>query len=57
MGETDDPTKQEIEELEEMFGGWGRRAYEVPDGKLVQAEREVQRTYGDVISIDKKAKS
>ena len=57
VGETDDPTKQEIEELEEMFGGWGRRAYEVPDGKLVQAEREVQRTYGDVISIDKKAKS
>ncbi len=57
VGEADDPTKQEIEELEKMFGGWGRRAYEVPDGKLVQAEREVQRTYGDVISIDKKAKS
>ena len=57
VGEADDPTKQEIKELEELFGGWGRRAYEVPDGKLVQAEREVQRTYGDVISIDKKAKS
>lgn len=57
VGEADDPTKQEIEELEKMFGGWGRRAYEVPDGKLVQAEREVQVTFGDVISIDKKAKS
>ena len=57
VGEADDPTKQEIEELEAMFGGWGRRGYEVPDGKLVQAEREVQMTYGDVISIDKKAKS
>ena len=57
VGEADDPTKQEIEELEKMFGGWGRRTYEVPDGKLVQAEREVQVTFGDVISIDKKAKS
>jgi hypothetical protein len=27
------------------------------DGKLVQAEREIQATFGDVVSIDKKAKS
>jgi hypothetical protein len=56
----DDPNyivKQEIEELQQMFGGWQRRAYEVPDGKLVQAEREIQSTFGDVVSIDKKAKS
>jgi hypothetical protein len=29
-----------------MFGGWARRAYEVPDGRLVQGEREVYSTYG-----------
>lgn len=48
---------QEIREIEQMFGGWQRRTYEVPDGKLVQAEREIQATFGDVVSIDKKAKS
>ena len=48
---------RETEELEQMFGGWQRRTYEVPDGKLVQAEREIQSTFGDVVSIDKKAKS
>jgi hypothetical protein len=48
---------QEIKEIEQMFGGWQRRTYEVPDGKLVQAEREIQATFGDVVSIDKKAKS
>ena len=48
---------KEIEELQQMFGGWQRRAYEVPDGKLVQAEREIHATFGDVVSIDKKAKS
>jgi hypothetical protein len=47
----------EIREIEQMFGGWQRRTYEVPDGKLVQAEREIQATFGDVVSIDKKAKS
>ena len=56
-----DPTEailaQEIQELENMFGGWQRRTYEVPDGRLVQGEREIQSTYGDYVSIDKKAKS
>jgi hypothetical protein len=40
-----------------MFGGWQRRAYEVPDGRLVQAEREIYRDTGDQVSVDKKAKS
>ena len=60
VGTADDPNyivKQEIEELQQMFGGWNRRIYEVPDGRLVQAEREIQSTFGDVVSIDKKAKS
>ena len=60
IGTADDPdyiVKQEIEELQQMFGGWNRRIYEVPDGRLVQAEREIQSTFGDVVSIDKKAKS
>ena len=48
---------RETEELEQMFGGWQRRTYEVPDGRLVQSEREIQATYSDVVSIDKKAKS
>lgn len=56
-----DPTEailaQEIQEIEQMFGGWQRRTYEVPDGRLVQGEREIQATYGDYVSIDKKAKS
>lgn len=60
IGTADDPdyiVKQEIEELQQMFGGWNRRIYEVPDGRLVQAEREVRATFGDVISVDRKAKS
>lgn len=60
FGTADDPNyivKQEIEELQQMFGGWNRRIYEVPDGRLVQAEREIQAAFGDVVSIDKKAKS
>ena len=56
-----DPTEaiivQEIQEIDQMFGGWQRRTYEVPDGRLVQGEREIQATYGDYVSIDKKAKS
>ena len=36
---------------------WSRRTYEVPDGRLVQAEREVYSTYGHMVSIDAKAKS
>jgi hypothetical protein len=47
----------EIEEAQRMFGGWARRAYEVPDGRLVQGEREVYSTYGQRVSIDAKAKS
>ena len=45
------------QEIDQMFGGWQRRTYEVPDGRLVQSEREIQSTYGDTVSIDKKAKS
>ena len=52
-----DPNAILEQEIEQMFGGWQRRTYEVPDGRLVQAEREIQATYGDVVSIDKKAKS
>lgn len=40
-----------------LHGGWPRRNYEVPDGRLVQAEREIYQTFGDVVSIDDKAKS
>lgn len=36
---------------------WDRRNYEVPDGRLVQAEREVYQTFGEKVSIDRKAKS
>lgn len=36
---------------------WPRRNYEVPDGRLVQAEREVYQQYGVRVSIDAKAKS
>ena len=36
---------------------WDRRNYEVPDARLVQAEREIYQTFGDVASIDAKAKS
>ena len=45
------------QEIDQMFGGWQRCTYEVPDGRLVQSEREIQSTYGDVVSIDRKAKS
>ena len=36
---------------------WPRRNYEVPDGRLVQAEREIYQFFGDVVSVDAKAKS
>ena len=36
---------------------WSRRNYEVPDARLVQAEREIYRTFGDMVSINDKAKS
>jgi hypothetical protein len=52
-----DPNLILEQEIDHMFGGWQRRTYEVPDGRLVQSEREIQATYGDVVSIDKKAKS
>ena len=60
LGTADDPNyilQQEIREIEQMFGGWPRRNYEVPDGRLVQAEREIERTFGQKVSIDRKAKS
>lgn len=47
----------ELQELQQMFGGWPRRNYEVPDGRLVQAEREIERQFGQKVSIDRKAKS
>ena len=36
---------------------WDRRNYEVPDGRLVQAEREIYQTFNDKVSVDRKAKS
>jgi hypothetical protein len=36
---------------------WDRRNYEVPDGRLVQAEREIYDQFGQEVSIDLKAKS
>jgi hypothetical protein len=36
---------------------WDRRNYEVPDARLVQAEREIYQTFGQEVSIDTKAKS
>jgi hypothetical protein len=50
-------TNTEIQEFKQMFGGWPRRNYEVPDGRLVQAEREIDRQFGQKVSIDRKAKS
>lgn len=38
-------------------GNWTRRIYEVPDGRLVQAEREIYQYLGDEVSIDAKAKT
>lgn len=38
-------------------GSWERRGFEVPDGRLVQAEREILSTFGDKVSVDAKAKS
>lgn len=58
--ETVDPswiTNQEIQEIRDMFGGWPRRNYEVPDGRLVQSEREIEQQFGEKVSIDRKAKS
>jgi len=39
------------------MGTWDRKNYEVPDGRLVQAEREIYQFFGDEVSIDVKAKS
>lgn len=36
---------------------WERRGYEVPDGRLVQAEREIYRQFNEVVSIQNKAKT
>lgn len=36
---------------------WGELQYELPDGRLVQAQREILGTFGDNVSIDAKAKS
>lgn len=36
---------------------WERRSFEVPDGRLVQAEREIYRQFGEFVSIHDKAKS
>lgn len=39
------------------MSSWFKRIFEVPDGRLVQAEREIYNTYGDTVSIDAKSKS
>lgn len=36
---------------------WDRLNYEVPDGRLVQAEREIYKTFGQKVSVHTKAKS
>lgn len=36
---------------------WDRRNYELPDGRLVQAEREIEQQFGQKVSVDAKAKS
>lgn len=36
---------------------WDRRNYEVPDARLVQAEREIYQFFGEEVSVDLKAKS
>jgi len=36
---------------------WDRLNYEVPDGRLVQAEREIYNTFGQKVSVHQKAKS
>ena len=33
---------------------WDRKNYEVPDGRLVQAEREIYRTFGEEVSVHNK---
>jgi hypothetical protein len=38
-------------------GNWQRRSYELPSARLVQAEREVYRQFGDLVSVNEKAKS
>ena len=38
-------------------GNWTRRNFELPEARLVQAEREIYSTFGDEVSIDAKAKS
>lgn len=38
-------------------GNWTRRLYEIPDARLVQAEREIYSFFGDEVSIDAKAKT
>lgn len=39
------------------MASWERRSYEVPDARLVQAEREIYQQYGVIASVDAKAKS
>ena len=36
---------------------WSRKNYELPEARLVQAEREIYNQFGDLVSIDEKAKS
>ncbi|NIR87749.1 hypothetical protein GWO13_09425 [Candidatus Bathyarchaeota archaeon] len=57
LTEEDLVVAQETQGIQQMIGGWQRRAYEVPDGRLVQAEREIFASTGKKVSIDHKAKS
>lgn len=38
-------------------GSWERKGYELSEGRLVQAEREIKANFSDKASIEKKAKS
>ena len=39
------------------LGSWEKRSYELPSARLVQAEREIYKSFGDRVSINTKAKS
>lgn len=38
-------------------GSWEKRSYELPSARLVQAEREIYKSFGDRVSINSKAES
>jgi hypothetical protein len=56
LGTTELTTKRTSSQRQQA-GNWQRRTFEVPDGRLVQGEREIYNLFGDVVSIDLKSKS